>query len=76
MLTTDITADIDFPLEFTDALFALISYLITTNSGGNAVISAGMVQTFVKFLANNNPLYMKVIVIAEHWMVSNSPRRW
>jgi E3 ubiquitin-protein ligase HUWE1 len=53
--------ELDFPSEFADALFSFIFYIITTNTGGNAVISAGMIQTFTRFIPLSNPSYLKLI---------------
>ncbi|RKP21053.1 hypothetical protein ROZALSC1DRAFT_11927, partial [Rozella allomycis CSF55] len=52
--------ELDFPHEFIEGLFSLISYLVTNNAGGNALISSGTVQTFVRFLQNKNEKFLKL----------------
>jgi E3 ubiquitin-protein ligase HUWE1 len=49
-----------FSQEYYDAVFALISYFITTQTGGTMVISAGIVPTLLQLLHNKNPQQSKV----------------
>ncbi|GBC34534.2 DUF913-domain-containing protein [Rhizophagus irregularis DAOM 181602=DAOM 197198] len=64
-----VIADLDnnnpiFNQEYYDAMFALISYFITTQNGGTMVISAGIVPTLLQLLHNKNPQQSKNITKA------------
>ncbi|RIA89170.1 hypothetical protein C1645_825193 [Glomus cerebriforme] len=64
-----VIADLDnnnpiFNQEYYDAVFALISYFITTQNGGTMVISAGIVPTLLQLLHNKNPQQSKNITKA------------
>ncbi|CAG8511149.1 8932_t:CDS:10, partial [Scutellospora calospora] len=50
--------------EYYDALFALISYVITTQTGGTMVISAGIVPTLLQLLNNKNSHQLKNVTKA------------
>ncbi|CAI2172902.1 16430_t:CDS:10, partial [Funneliformis geosporum] len=61
-----VIADLDsknpiFNQEYYDAVFALISYFITSQTGGTMVISAGIVPTLLQLLNNKNPQQSKNI---------------
>ncbi|KAF9960631.1 hypothetical protein BGZ70_008530 [Mortierella alpina] len=43
-----------FPQEFLDAFFALISFIIGSQTGGNMVISAGIVPVLLQILSNKH----------------------
>ncbi|CAG8786506.1 25958_t:CDS:2, partial [Racocetra persica] len=53
-----------YPQEYYDALFALISYIITTQTGGTMVISAGIVPTLLQLLNNKNSHQLKNVTKA------------
>ena len=61
LASMDANEELDFPSEFAEAIFSFIFYITTTNAGGNAVISAGMIQTFTRFLSVTSPAYLKVV---------------
>ncbi|CAG8766933.1 5759_t:CDS:2, partial [Acaulospora morrowiae] len=59
-----VIADLDrdrqiYPQEYYDSLFALISYIITTQTGGTMVISAGIVPTLLQLINNKIPHQLK-----------------
>ena len=47
--------------DFMDAVNACISYVITTQAGGNMVISAGLVPALVGALSVKDPRQLKVL---------------
>jgi hypothetical protein len=49
-----------FPQDFLDAMFALISYIISSQTGGNMVISAGLVPVLLQLLSNKHSSQLKV----------------
>ncbi|KAF9186277.1 hypothetical protein BGZ51_006019 [Haplosporangium sp. Z 767] len=48
-----------YPQEFLDAIFAFISYIIGSQSGGTMVISAGLVPVLLKMLQNKHSSQLK-----------------
>ncbi|CAG8500448.1 3553_t:CDS:10 [Paraglomus brasilianum] len=50
--------------EYLDALFALISHIISTQTGGTMVIAAGIVPTLLQLLLNKNPSQTKNVTKA------------
>ncbi|KAG0319507.1 hypothetical protein BGZ97_002029 [Linnemannia gamsii] len=48
-----------FPQDFLDAMFALISYIISSQTGGNMVISAGLVPVLLQLLSNKHSSQLK-----------------
>ncbi|CAG8537775.1 15360_t:CDS:10, partial [Funneliformis caledonium] len=56
-----VIADLDSENQYYDAVFALISYFITSQTGGTMLISAGIVPTLLQLLNNKNPQQSKNI---------------
>ncbi|KAG0309262.1 hypothetical protein BGZ98_004111 [Dissophora globulifera] len=50
-----------YPQEFLDAAFAFLSFLISSQSGGSMIISAGIVPVLLKLLDNMRPSQLKNI---------------
>ena len=52
-----------YPTEFIDALFSLLSTLITTQTGGSVIVSAGLIPVLVQFIRNRRPEpeYVKLV---------------
>ncbi|KAF9143356.1 hypothetical protein BG015_000457, partial [Linnemannia schmuckeri] len=48
-----------YPQDFLDAMFALISYIISSQTGGNMVISAGLVPVLLQLLSNKHSSQLK-----------------
>ncbi|KAI8600747.1 hypothetical protein EDD21DRAFT_306070, partial [Dissophora ornata] len=48
-----------YPQDFLDAVFALISYIIGSQSGGSMVVSAGIVPVLLKLLTNKHSSQLK-----------------
>ncbi|KAG0297593.1 hypothetical protein BGZ96_005696 [Linnemannia gamsii] len=48
-----------YPQDFLDAMFALISYIISSQTGGNMVISAGLVPVLLQLLSNKYSSQLK-----------------
>ncbi|KAK5815411.1 hypothetical protein F5H01DRAFT_279335, partial [Linnemannia elongata] len=48
-----------YPQDFLDAMFALISYIISSQTGGNMVISAGLVPVLLQLLSNKHSSHLK-----------------
>ncbi|KAF9145192.1 hypothetical protein BGX30_010067 [Mortierella sp. GBA39] len=48
-----------YPQDFLDAMFAFISYIISSQSGGNMVISAGLVPVLLQLLSNKHSSQLK-----------------
>ncbi|KAG0010498.1 hypothetical protein BGZ80_001435, partial [Entomortierella chlamydospora] len=48
-----------FTQEYLDAMFAFISFIISSQTGGNMVISAGIVPVLLQLLANKHPTQLK-----------------
>ncbi|KAI7827971.1 hypothetical protein BC939DRAFT_76403 [Gamsiella multidivaricata] len=51
--------DAPYPQDFLDAMFALISFIISSATGGNMVISAGIVPVFLQLLSNKRPAHLR-----------------
>jgi len=49
-----------YPQEFIDALMAFITFIATTQSGGNMLLSAGLVQLLVRVFAVKSSASLKV----------------
>lgn len=49
-----------YPQDFLDALFAFVTYLIQTQSGGQMLMSAGIIPTLLTILGNKKPTQLKV----------------
>lgn len=52
--------DGQFPSEFIDALFSLISAIFSTQNGGNMIVAAGMIPLLVRILDIRKPECIKV----------------
>lgn len=50
-----------YPQDFLDALFAFVTYLIQTQSGGQMLMSAGIIPTLLTILGNKKPTQLKVL---------------
>ncbi|KAG0231894.1 hypothetical protein BGW42_008561 [Actinomortierella wolfii] len=53
-----------YPQEFVDALFAFITYIISSQSGGAMVISAGIIPVLLQLLLNKHASQLKNITKA------------
>ncbi|KAF8929383.1 hypothetical protein BGZ58_008999, partial [Dissophora ornata] len=53
------TENVPYPQEFLDAVFALISFIISSATGGNMVISAGIVPILLQLLSNKHPAQLR-----------------
>ncbi|KAG0268219.1 hypothetical protein BGZ95_002557, partial [Linnemannia exigua] len=51
--------DAPYPQDFLDAMFAFISYIISSQTGGNMVISAGLVPVLLQLLPNKHSSQLK-----------------
>ncbi|KAF9909831.1 hypothetical protein EC991_008002 [Linnemannia zychae] len=51
--------DAPYPQDFLDAMFAFISYIISSQTGGNMVISAGLVPVLLQLLSNKHSSQLK-----------------
>ncbi|KAF9935205.1 hypothetical protein FBU30_006290 [Linnemannia zychae] len=51
--------NVPYPQDFLDAMFAFISYIISSQTGGNMVISAGLVPTLLQLLSNKQTSQLK-----------------
>jgi E3 ubiquitin-protein ligase HUWE1 len=49
-----------YPQDFLDALFAFVTYLIQTQSGGQMLMSAGIIPTLLTILGNKKTTQLKV----------------
>jgi E3 ubiquitin-protein ligase HUWE1 len=49
-----------YPQDFLDALFAFVTYLIQTQSGGQMLMSAGIIPTLLTILGNKKTNQLKV----------------
>lgn len=52
--------DSTYPQDFLDALFAFVTYLIQTQSGGQMLMSAGIIPTLLTILGNKKQSQLKV----------------
>lgn len=50
----------NYPQDFLDALFAFVTYLIQTQSGGQMLMSAGIIPTLLIILGNKKTSQLKV----------------
>jgi E3 ubiquitin-protein ligase HUWE1 len=53
-----------YPQDFLDALFAFVTYLIQTQSGGQMLMSAGIIPTLLTILGNKKAIQLKVMSCA------------
>ncbi|KAG0215073.1 hypothetical protein BGX33_001508 [Mortierella sp. NVP41] len=53
------SANAPYPQDFLDAMFALISYIISSQTGGTMVISAGLVPVLLQLLSNKHSSQLK-----------------
>ncbi|KAJ3352115.1 hypothetical protein HDU91_006035 [Kappamyces sp. JEL0680] len=53
-------ADVDFNLEFVDALYSFISFVLATQTGGNMLITAGIIFVLAEALNNHAEAHLKV----------------
>ncbi|KAL1921444.1 uncharacterized protein VTP21DRAFT_11160 [Calcarisporiella thermophila] len=53
-----------YPQEYVDAFFFLLTYIVSTQSGGTMLISAGIITTLLQLLQNKNSSHAKVITKA------------
>ena len=51
-----------YPPEFIEALFALVASLLVTHTGGNMIISGGIIPILVQILQNNHEHHARVVV--------------
>ena len=51
---------VQYPQEFLDAMFAFLSFVISFQTGGNMVISAGLVPILLQLLINKRVNQLKV----------------
>ncbi|KAH8549675.1 hypothetical protein BGW37DRAFT_459292 [Umbelopsis sp. PMI_123] len=51
--------DAHYPQDFLDALFAFVTYLIQTQSGGQMLMSAGIIPTLLTILGNKKAIQLK-----------------
>lgn len=51
--------DAHYPQDFLDALFAFVTYLIQTQSGGQMLMSAGIIPTLLTILGNKKTTQLK-----------------
>jgi E3 ubiquitin-protein ligase HUWE1 len=52
--------DDPYPPELVDALFSLISYIVSTQTGGNMVITAGLLSCLLQLVSSTQPNQLKV----------------
>lgn len=50
---------VPYPQEFLDAFFAFISFIISSATGGNMVISAGLVPILLQLPPNKRPAQLR-----------------
>ncbi|KAJ3019634.1 hypothetical protein HKX48_001941 [Thoreauomyces humboldtii] len=50
-----------YPQEFIDALFGFVGYIASTQSGGNMIISAGVLPILIQLMTNARPEQMKPV---------------
>jgi E3 ubiquitin-protein ligase HUWE1 len=54
-----------YTVDFLDALFTLLTFLLQTSSGGTMLMSAGIMSTLIQVLdhpSNSNPIYRKAFI--------------
>lgn len=59
------TTDIAYTVDFLDALFTLLTFLLQTSAGGTMLMSAGIMSTLIQVLdhpSNSNPIYRKAFI--------------
>jgi E3 ubiquitin-protein ligase HUWE1 len=56
----------NYPQDFLDALFAFVTYLIQTQSGGQMLMSAGIIPTLLTILGNKKTSQLKVNIKNTH----------
>ncbi|KAI8912022.1 hypothetical protein DFJ77DRAFT_86217 [Powellomyces hirtus] len=50
-----------YPLEFVDALFGFVAYIASTQSGGNMIISAGVLPILIQLMSNTRAEQVKPV---------------
>ncbi|KAG0347069.1 hypothetical protein BG004_000179 [Podila humilis] len=55
---------VQYPQEFLDAMFAFLSFIISFNTGGNMVVSAGLVPILLQLLSNKRASQLKNVTKA------------
>ncbi|KAG5462539.1 MAG: hypothetical protein BJ554DRAFT_4695, partial [Olpidium bornovanus] len=64
MIVTELASDKTYSYDFLEAFFAVLTWIVGTQTGGNMVISAGIFAVLAPLLENERPHLLKVVTKA------------